>query len=252
MDTRRRQASYTLAVAVALLAPFGCGPERAQQSSTQKPVSQTKHKKKSSSANVAPAKAKPVETKNAKASAVVKPVELKLAKKDPKDWDLIPSQSFVGIEVIKGTGEHYARFGKVSGHAIAAGKGFAGIQVAVLTESFEADVPAFAEHVRSEHFLDVKQFPMASFVSTSLRKEPGPVKGRHMLEGDLTLRGKKQRVALQADLSSKGEIMELQGRVPLDFKAFGMSQAGIANELIDGVELSLRLKFKRPTPTKSK
>lgn len=224
----------SIQVTAGLLLGFGlsaCGKERPKGQVTQSPAPV--------SPQPAPAaKQIPAEPPVAVAKAPAESPEIEEGR-----WTLAPGQSFVGIEVLKGTGEHYARFKDVTGEATATAAGFEGLSVQVRTESFEADVPAFAEHVRSEHFLDVKRYPTASFVSTSLRKDPGPVEHRYMLEGELTLRNVKERVTLQADLVPSGNKMELQGRVPLNFKAYGMSASKIANELIDGVELSLRLYF---------
>lgn len=220
-----------------------CGAEKPKAQSTQSPapsrgkvtVKPAVQPKQAGTVNKVDDAAAPVVAKEAMRAAVQGEV-----------WALVPQQSFVGIEVLKGKGEHYARFGRVSGKAMAKGKTFVGVEVEVRTESFEADIPAFADHVRSAQFLDVKTYPEARFVSTSLRLDPGPVDNRYMLEGDLTLRGIQQRVTMQADLVTKGGTMELKGQVPLEFKEFGMSQAGIANELIEGVRLSLRLQFKNP------
>lgn len=218
-----------------------CGKERPKGPVTQTPAPAKAQPQ-------AGAAAEPETLAQAEPQSVVK-AAAPSAQLQAGDWSLASGQSFVGIEVLKGTGEHYARFKDVSGQAKAGPAGFEGLSVQVQTNSFEADVPAFAEHVRSEHFLDVKRFPKASFVSTSLRKDPGPVENRYMLEGDLTLREVKERVTMQADIVVSGDKMELQGRVPLNFKAYGMSASKIANELIDGVELSLRLYFvKSPAP----
>lgn len=224
----------------------GCGSERPKAEGTQSPAPV------SASALPKASPKAPLKT-SLKAQAPDQGVPVaKSTRKEPlkgamqgEVWDLVGQQSFVGIEVLKRKGEHYARFGQVRGKATAKGSQWVGIDVEVQTKSFEADIPAFADHVRSKQFLDVKTYPQARFVSTSLRLDPGPVDNRYMLEGDLTLRGIKQQVIMQADLVTKGATMELKGQVPLEFKEFGMSQAGIANELIDGVQLTLRLQFKK-------
>lgn len=219
-----------------------CGKERPKASVTQTPA--PAHPQPQAAAEAKPQELAQADAPPSMAKPAAPPAQLQAG-----DWSLASGQSFVGIEVLKGTGEHYARFKDVSGQAKAGPAGFEGLSVQVQTKSFEADVPAFADHVRSEHFLDVKRFPKASFVSTSLRKDPGPVENRYVLEGDLTLREVKERVTMQADIVVSGDKMELQGRVPLNFKAYGMSASKIANELIDGVELSLRLYFvKSPSP----
>lgn len=240
------------AVGIGAVLFSGCGAERSKISKTEKPLA-AKRVAIPDNAPVKPAtrgkvsvQVAPEPSKRVQQAPNTPPAQA--IKRKPavgqKSWGLLAKDSFVGIQVLKSTGEHYARFGEVSGQAVADAKDFVGVEVQVQTKSFEADVPAFAEHVRSSHFLDVKQFPEASFVSTSLRRDPGPLKHRYMLEGDLTLRGVTRRVTLSADLIRKASLMELQGRVPLNFKAFGMSQGEIANELIDGVELTLRLKFR--------
>lgn len=221
------------------LSMSACGKERPKGPGTQTP----------SPAQPPAAQSAPAAPVKAEAPAVAKGADAPQSI-EAGSWSLKPGQSFVGIEVLKGTGEHYARFKEVTGQAKAGAQGFESLSVEVVTESFEADVPAFAEHVRSEHFLDVKRYPKASFVSTSLRKDPGPEANRYMLEGDLTLREVKERVTMQADLVVSGDTMELQGRVPLNFNAYGMSASKIANELIDGVELSLRLHFVKPSAAK--
>lgn len=243
MNTKR---TSTLITAGFLLGLGACGKERPKAAVTKSPAPANAQEQGAAAPEAVAqvAKAKQVEPPRSD-KAPAKPVKV-----EPGSWTLQSGQSFVGIEVLKGTGEHYARFKEVSGQATAGAKGFEGIAVQVKTESFEADVPAFAEHVRSEHFLNVKRYPQASFVSTSLRKDPGPEANRYMLEGDLTLREVKERVTMQADIVVKGDQMELQGRVPLNFKAYGMSASKIANELIDGVELSLRLHFVKPAAAK--
>lgn len=227
-----------------LICVSGCGVEHSQELRAAAKKVQDKAKAK---ATPKPSKAGQAKDK-APLAAPASKAALDQGKAAPPGvrWTLIPQQSFVGIEVLKRTGEHYARFRSVTGHAVQSAKQWTGLEVLVDTKSLEADVPAFGAHVRSEQFLHVKRYPKAQFVSSFLRKDPGPKANRYLMEGELTMRGRSQKVSLPVDFVEKGRKMELKGSIPLKFRSLGMSQVGIANELIDGVELSLRLVFIRP------
>ncbi len=96
-----------------------------------------------------------------------------------------------------------SRFDKTSGVVIydaAAGTG--SVDVTIDTNSVSTGSDLFDEHIRGADFLDVKEFPTATFKSTAVRFKDGvPVS----IAGNLTLKGITRPVTLEVTSFKHGE-----------------------------------------------
>lgn len=63
----------------------------------------------------------------------------------------------------------------------------------VKTESIDTGIPNRDNHLRSEDFFAVNEYPLMTFQSTGVRQEEGD---QYTLEGNLTIKGKTNQVAV--------------------------------------------------------
>jgi polyisoprenoid-binding protein YceI len=96
-----------------------------------------------------------------------------------------------------------SRFDKTSGLVVydaAAGSG--SVEVTIDTNSVSTGSDLFNEHIRGADFLNVKDFPVATFKSTAIRfKDGAPVS----IAGNLTLKGVTRPVTLEVTSFKRGE-----------------------------------------------
>ncbi|WP_108650143.1 YceI family protein [Dongshaea marina] len=76
------------------------------------------------------------------------------------------------------------------------------VKVVIETASFDSNHAERDKHVRSKDFLDVKQYPQATFVSSRVTDLGG---GKLSIEGKLTLHGQTHPMTIAAHLVGQGK-----------------------------------------------
>lgn len=99
------------------------------------------------------------------------------------------------------------------------------VAVEIDTESVDSNHAERDKHLRSKDFLDVSEFPMAKFVSTSF--EPGS-DNTATVQGDLTLHGVTKPVTMAVTKMGEGDSpwgdyrMGFEGTAEIKLKDFGI------------------------------
>jgi polyisoprenoid-binding protein YceI len=80
------------------------------------------------------------------------------------------------------------------------------------------------KHLKSSDYFDVKQYPRAWFVSTSIQpsNEPGAT---HVITGNLTLHGTTRMISTPASISLANGMLTLNARFVIRQSEFGMMEA---------------------------
>jgi polyisoprenoid-binding protein YceI len=152
---------------------------------------------------------------------------------------------FTGSKV---TGKHDGGFGKFTGEInLVDGKPEASsVKVTIDTPSVFSDDDGLTGHLQTGDFFDVKKFPLASFVSTSV--VPDPAKGANVFNvtGDLELRGVKKSISFPATITVSPAAVAVNSEFVINRKEFGILYPGKADDLIrDDVVIKLDLKTPR-------
>jgi polyisoprenoid-binding protein YceI len=138
----------------------------------------------------------------------------------------------------KPDGKHKGGFRKLKGSAVVADDSLR-VNVDIDCASLYADVDKLTKHLKSPDFFSVKEFPTASFKSTSIEKKS---KG-YQVTGDLTLHGKTKEITFPANIVTKGKF-SLSGNVTINRQDFGLSYG--PGKIDDDVAIRLRVDVKGP------
>jgi polyisoprenoid-binding protein YceI len=85
----------------------------------------------------------------------------------------------------------------------------------VSTKSINTGIPNRDNHLRSEEFFGVNKFPFMTFQSTGVQKKEG---NQYTLEGNLTIKGKTEPVALEFDYLGLRENPLKKGQMVAGFE----------------------------------
>lgn len=115
------------------------------------------------------------------------------------------------------------------------------IDVEIETSSLTTQLPPLTTHLNSPDFFDTRQFPTASFKSTSI--QPGSDASNVIIQGDLTLHGVTKPIEFPATIAFDDNSMSLRGEFRLDRTEFDM---GFGPERIEK-EVAMTVAIGSPT-----
>lgn len=153
---------------------------------------------------------------------------------------------FVGAKI---TREHNGEFAEFDGAIRYAGAKPAEITFDIDMASVTTDDAKLTEHLKSEDFFDVRRYPSANFVSSSLTELPPGQQGdaTHMLRGNLTMHGVTKEVAFPVKAEQTAEGVRTTASFTINRHDWGISYKGMADDLIkDNVLIKLDLFFPPP------
>ncbi|WP_440225378.1 YceI family protein [Dokdonella sp. MW10] len=132
----------------------------------------------------------------ASAAAVAAPVTYTI---DPGHTQTVFSWSHFGLS------NPTANFDKIEGTLTydAADPTKSSVDVTIAVDSINSHVKKFDEHLKSDDFFDAAKFPTITFKSTKVEK--GSAADTFKVTGDVTLKGIKKSVTIDAKLNSAGE-----------------------------------------------
>src|SRR5262249_47769527 len=96
------------------------------------------------------------------------------------------------------------------------------IQVDIDTTSLFTDTPKLTAHLKSPDFFDVKKYPRATFVSSSVAPEKSG-DATHKITGDLTLHGKTKTISFPAKVVVTGDAVSITSQFTINRHDFGIS-----------------------------
>ncbi|HEY6564857.1 MAG TPA: YceI family protein, partial [Pirellulaceae bacterium] len=155
-----------------------------------------------------------------------------------------------GNALVQFTGTHMGaepnprvgHFQKFAGKAKlnANGKDLESVELVVDTTSLWTPIPNLTNHLQSPDFLDVREYPKATFQSTAV--ESGGDEGQVTIVGKFTLHGTTQELKIPAEVQVTDAGLTLVGSFTLDRGAFGMDQLQdrVVNEV--GITVVIGLK----------
>ena len=140
-------------------------------------------------------------------------------------WTIDPAHTSIGFAVrnlmvskVRGT------FGTFDGAIVVAEDGAPSVTAEIQVGSLYTGNAQRDEHVRSADFLDVAQYPTATFSSTGVRAD-----GDHyVLDGDFTLKGNIRPISLVLHVNGvspgmgHGEVAGFEASVVIDRRDFGV------------------------------
>ena len=138
------------------------------------------------------------------------------------------------------TATHPIVFGDFSGKVGVSEGSIQSLSFEVVMSSLESDHPKLTSHLKNEDFFDVETYPTASFVSSRVAAGT-EVEGRtHTVTGDLTIRGKSNRVTFPATI----EVTDREARADtvfvIDRQDFGVTYPGRPDDLVqDNVKMTI-------------
>jgi polyisoprenoid-binding protein YceI len=140
-------------------------------------------------------------------------------------WDIDPVHSDIQFSVRHmGVGKSRGRFGSFQGEIVTAANPLESAVTATIdTASIDTRNTDRDAHLRSSDFLDVEQFPTATFRSTGIRQDGE----NYRIDGEFTLHGVTKAVTLEAELGgfAEGGLLGLSASVVFNRTDFGVGPA---------------------------
>jgi polyisoprenoid-binding protein YceI len=154
-----------------------------------------------------------------------------------------PSNSRIEFVGAKITASHDGGFTDFSGSLSVADPLEQGkVDLTIQTASLYADREKLTKHLKSPDFLDVDEFPTATFKSTKIDKDGN----QYTVTGDLMLRGVTKRISFPASLSASADRLDANAEFSINRKDFGIVYPGMPDDLIrDLVVIKLSLSLPR-------
>jgi polyisoprenoid-binding protein YceI len=109
-------------------------------------------------------------------------------------------------------------------HAAGGDLSSARLSIDIDMDSTTTSIALLTRHLKSADFFDVKQFPRASFASTSIQPSTAPGT-THVITGQLTLHGVTKTIAAPANLTLADGVLTLSSRFLIRQSDFGMTEA---------------------------
>lgn len=133
-------------------------------------------------------------------------------------WDIDKGHSNVYFDVrhtystVRGQFEDYSGSVQFDAENMEMGK----INLEVRTKSVNTGIPNRDNHLRADEFFGVKKYPTMTFASTGVKQKAG---NQYIVEGDLTIKGKTQKMAVPFTFFGSRENPLKKGQQVAGFEA---------------------------------
>lgn len=159
-------------------------------------------------------------------------------------WDIDPAHSAIEFSVRHmGIAKTKGRFTAFSGELVTAENPLdSSVTATISTGSIDTAMPDRDAHVRNADFLDVANYPTATFRSTGIRQEDD----EFVIDGEFTLHGVTKPVSLRTELNgiSENGLIGLSATTALDRRDFGVGPDNTA-VVGDKIKVSLEIEAER-------
>jgi polyisoprenoid-binding protein YceI len=119
------------------------------------------------------------------------------------------------------------------------------VELDIDVDSLWTDSDRLAGHLKSPDFFDVKTFPKATFVTTSITAG-GADGATHTVKGNLTLRGVTKEISFPATITVAEKQVTAKARFSLNRQDFGVAYKGAPDDLVrDDVLIEWEIAAKR-------
>jgi polyisoprenoid-binding protein YceI len=117
------------------------------------------------------------------------------------------------------------------------------LRVRVETGSLRTKIGLLTKHLRGNDFLDVEQFPTATFVSSRIEPADGPGGATHRVTGEFTIHGVNREVTFPVRIVVTANAATLDGTFTISQTGFGMGAA--AEKTKDEVPVTVSIRTAR-------
>lgn len=155
-----------------------------------------------------------------------------------------PASSEIGWTGRKVTGKHDGSFGTFDGYLIVDTTGVQGVRFTMDTRTITSDNDRLTEHLKSEDFFAVEQYPEAVFESTSIAAIVDSTANatgqttRFTVTGNLTMHGTTKSVTFPASIRKSPSSVAAQAEFAINRKDWGIVYTGKPDDLIrDAVDI---------------
>lgn len=167
-------------------------------------------------------------------------------------YKVSPEGSKIGFVGSKITGKHEGTFGKFEGTIdVVGGKAETGrVTITIDPSTLKTEDEELDDHLKSKDFFDVKKFPKASFVSTSIAPiaPAGAGGATHTVTGNLELHGVTRSIGVPATIAIADGEVTANAEFTIKRKDFGIVYPGKPDDLIKD-EVLIKLSLKAPKKT---
>ena len=139
-------------------------------------------------------------------------------------------ESSIGWVGAKVTGDHTGGFTDWTGTAVERDGELDELEFTVDTRSIFSDNDDLTDHLKSDDFFDVEEYPEASFESSRIVEDESD-DGTHRITGDFTIRGVTNTVTFPATISAEEEGFHGAAEFTIERFDFGIDYKGQADDL---------------------
>jgi polyisoprenoid-binding protein YceI len=159
-----------------------------------------------------------------------------MAEAGPVRYRIQPDASDVTFQATSRLMNADGRFHRLSGEVVADPKDFRSTRVSLSIEaaSLDTGIGMRDNHLRSEDFFDVKQFPTITFESARVEGSGGRV----MVVGRLTVRGVTREVAVPVSVNVTDTALMASGELVVNRRDFGLSYQSVLNPIGNDVRVA--------------
>jgi len=121
------------------------------------------------------------------------------------------------------------------------------LKITIDPKSIDTRIERRDAHLKSNDFFAADSFPQITFVSTFVNNASEG--GRLRISGDLTIRGKTQRIVIPARLNffdPQNQMGRVTGEFTIDRTAFGVSFQSPVNPIENEVKIQFDVAFNKP------
>lgn len=158
------------------------------------------------------------------------------AQAGPVRYRIQPEASDVTFQATSRLMNADGRFHRLSGEVVADPKDFRSAKVSLSIEaaSIDTGIGMRDNHLRSEDFFDVKQFPTITFESARVEGAGGRV----TVVGRLTIHGVTREVAVPVDVNVTDTALMASGELVVNRRDFGLSYQSFLNPIGNDVRVA--------------
>jgi polyisoprenoid-binding protein YceI len=159
-----------------------------------------------------------------------------MAQAGPVRYRIQPDASDVTFQATSRLMNADGRFHRLSGEVVADPKDFRSARVSLSIEaaSLDTGIGMRDNHLRSEDFFDVKQFPTITFESARVEGSGGRV----TVVGRLTVRGVTREVAVPVNVNMTDTALAASGELVVNRRDFGLSYQSVLNPIGNDVRVA--------------
>ena len=155
------------------------------------------------------------------------------------------AHSKLGALGAKITRQHQIDLHDFAGTVTVDGDAVTGVTFTAQVASLTTSDAHLQTHLKTPDFLDVDEFPTATFTSTEIKAGSDVAGMTHTVSGDLTIRGQTKRVTFPATIALTPTAVTAKTEFTIDRRDFGVVYSGKPDDLVQDHVL-LQVDFTAP------